>query len=218
MTSGRVSTSTSLLPRRSFGWSSNRSPRKSASVSWCRWIIVPIAPSRTRIRLARSASSCVRTLGVMGFRVLRAFRVSSSRRLTSGRDQHGERIAGLARADADLDVGQARRGQHPPAARRRRTRAAGRRASRAPTPRRARAGRAPARGRPASVTRAASATARAGIARVVQRLRQHRDVDRRVLHRQLLELALLPDDVRDAAAPRQRLGARRARPPSDRRR
>ena len=66
--------------------------------------------------------------------------------------------------------------------------------------------------------RAASATARAGFVRVVQRLRQQRDVDRRVLDRQLLELARFQITFDDAAAPRQRLGARRARRPSDRRR
>src|SRR6185369_9447149 len=111
--SGRVSTRTSLLPRRSFGWSLNRWPRKSASVSWCRCTIVPIAPSSTRIRLARSASSCVRTLEVMGFRLPGAFGVVSGG-LDAGRHEHRKRIAGLSRADTHLDVGQARRGEHPP--------------------------------------------------------------------------------------------------------
>ena len=50
--------------------------------------------------------------------------------------------------------------------------------------------------------RAASASARAGSRGVVQRLRQQRDVDRRVRERQLLELAALPGDVADAAARR----------------
>ena len=63
------------------------------------------------------------------------------------RDEHGERIAGPARADADLDVGQPGVVEH-------RLSASSQKPSqrspsvRAPTPRRARADRAPARGRP----------------------------------------------------------------------
>ena len=59
MTSGRVRQRRSLLPWRSFGWSLNCSPRKSASLSFARWIIVPIAPSRTRIRSSRSCAQAV---------------------------------------------------------------------------------------------------------------------------------------------------------------
>ena len=55
MTSGRVSTSRSLSPRRSRAWPAKRSPRKSASVRLRRWIIVPIAPSRTRMRSRAAA-------------------------------------------------------------------------------------------------------------------------------------------------------------------
>ena len=194
----------------------NRSPRKSASVSWCRWIIVPIAPSRTRMRVARRASSCARTLGVMvwcvwcpssvsrralvpdaistvnGSPALRAptpTLTSASPAAASIRLQLvvGEAEPAIAELGAHpLLVVRAQIEQQHAAAGRRDARRFGDRARR--------------------------------IVRVVQRLRQHRDVDRRVLHRQLLELALLPDHVRDAAAPRQRLGARRAPPRSDRRR
>ena len=66
--------------------------------------------------------------------------------------------------------------------------------------------------------RAASATARAGSDGVVQRLREQRDVDRRVLDRQLLELAALPDDVRRRAGAGPAPWRARARPPTDRRR
>ena len=65
--------------------------------------------------------------------------------------------------------------------------------------RRARAGRAPAHGRRAAATRTASATARAGSGGMVQRLRQQRDIHRRVVERQLFELAALPRDVRRRA-------------------
>ena len=116
-------------------------------------------------------------------------------------DQHGERIAGLARADADLDVVEPGAPSASAAARRRRSRAA-RSPSFARDPfflvraqvehQHAAAGRGDARAprRPRAP----------GLTRVVQRLRQHRDVHRRVLHRQLLELALLPDDVRRRGA------------------
>src|SRR5687767_2036780 len=45
----------SLLPRRSRWWSLNRSPRNAASSSCRSWIIVPIAPSSTRMRSRASA-------------------------------------------------------------------------------------------------------------------------------------------------------------------
>ena len=59
----------------------------------------------------------------------------------------------------------------------------------------------------------------AGSLRVVQRLRQQRDVDasRRAIG-SCLELAALPDDVRHAAPRGQRRARARARPPIDRRR
>jgi hypothetical protein len=53
--SGRVRESRSLLPFKSCGWLLKRSPRKSASLSGCCWIIVPIAPSRRAIRCSKSA-------------------------------------------------------------------------------------------------------------------------------------------------------------------
>src|SRR5687768_17104077 len=89
MMSGRVSTSMSLLPRSSFGCDLNRSPRKSASVSLWRWIIVPIAPSSTRIRSERRCSS-----RVLMFEVI----------FHSACDQHRKRISGRTRTHAHLDV------------------------------------------------------------------------------------------------------------------
>ena len=111
----------------------NRSPRKSASVSWCRWIIVPIAPSRTRIRFASSASSCRRGRQAVIGHSWSSCR-SCLRAVVFGpaRDQHRERIAGLARADADLDVGRARPPSASASARRRRSRGGDRRAWRGP--------------------------------------------------------------------------------------
>ena len=46
---------------RSCGWLANCRPRKSASLNCSAWTIVPIAPSRTRIRWPKSFSSCCRT-------------------------------------------------------------------------------------------------------------------------------------------------------------
>src|SRR3954471_2827346 len=60
MMSGRVSVKRSLLPRRSLGCARSRSPRKSASSRAYDWIIVPMAPSRTRMRCASAARSWVR--------------------------------------------------------------------------------------------------------------------------------------------------------------
>src|SRR6185295_18264205 len=206
ITSGRVNVSRSLLPRSSFECDAKRWPRKSASVSWWRWIMVPIAPSRTRIRSASSASSWCRTSGFIGAPlslVVHACARGRRRAFGGGGNQDRERVAGLARADADSDVGQAGRGQHPlqllvvepepPIAElgahpfflvgaqvEQQHVAAGRR-----DPRRLRDGA----GR---------------IVRVVQCLRQHRDVDRGVADRQLLELAFFPDHVRDATPLRQR--------------
>src|SRR5579871_230483 len=99
MMSGRVSTRRSLLPRTSRAWRANRSPRKSCSVSLCRCTIVPIAPSSTRMRDARSASSCW----------LRSFAM----RFGPAGDQHRERIARFARADADVHVRQAGADEQP---------------------------------------------------------------------------------------------------------
>ena len=69
--------------------------------------------------------------------------------LRARRDQHRERIAGLARADADLHVAEARGGQHALQLLVVEAEARGRRAWRAPTLPGARADRAAARGRPA---------------------------------------------------------------------
>src|SRR5881397_3928532 len=129
MRSGRVSTRTSLLPLSSRPCAARRAPRKSASVKGWRWIIVPMAPSRTRIRFARRSSSCFSTSRFIGHAL--ATKPTNARKQTNllvfvfscfrvfrgvfrpCRDQYRERIAGLSRADADADVGQARGGQHP---------------------------------------------------------------------------------------------------------
>src|SRR6266478_7767474 len=56
---GWVRISKSLLPRTSRWKSLNRSPRKAAS-SYCRpWIMVPMAPSSTRMRSRAAASRAV---------------------------------------------------------------------------------------------------------------------------------------------------------------
>ncbi len=65
MTSGRVRTRMSLSPSSLTGWSRNSSPRKSASASPARCIMVPIAPSSTRMRL-RIAFSMVSAIA-LGF-------------------------------------------------------------------------------------------------------------------------------------------------------
>src|SRR6185369_504010 len=57
ITAGCVRTRMSLLPWRSCPWSRKRSPRNAASSSLWRWTIVPMPPSRTRMR---SCSSAVR--------------------------------------------------------------------------------------------------------------------------------------------------------------
>src|SRR3954469_4059310 len=57
---GCVRISRSLLPRMSRWKSAKRSPRNAAS-SYCRsWIMVPMAPSSTRIRSRAAASRAVR--------------------------------------------------------------------------------------------------------------------------------------------------------------
>src|SRR6478752_5861904 len=57
---GWVRISKSLLPRTSRWKSAKRSPRKAAS-SYCRpWIMVPMAPSSTRMRSRAAASRAVR--------------------------------------------------------------------------------------------------------------------------------------------------------------
>src|SRR5580698_8246672 len=54
MASGRVSMSRSLLPRTSRFQASKRAPRKPCSSRRSAWIMVPIAPSSTRMRSAAS--------------------------------------------------------------------------------------------------------------------------------------------------------------------
>src|SRR5580765_1894913 len=57
---GWVRINRSLLPRTSRWKSANRAPRKAAS-SYCRpWIMVPMAPSSTRMRSRAAASRAVR--------------------------------------------------------------------------------------------------------------------------------------------------------------
>src|SRR3954462_7340407 len=63
---GCVRIKRSLLPRTSRWKSLNRSPRNSAS-SYCRpWIIVPMAPSSTRMRSRAAASRAVRLGDTLG--------------------------------------------------------------------------------------------------------------------------------------------------------
>src|ERR1044071_9587815 len=57
---GWVRINRSLLPRRSRWNSLNRSPRKAASSYCSAWIMVPMAPSSTRIRSRAAASRAVR--------------------------------------------------------------------------------------------------------------------------------------------------------------
>src|SRR4029450_5183975 len=57
---GCVKISRSLLPRRSRWKSLNRVPRNAASSNWRLWIMVPMAPSSTRMRSRAAASRAVR--------------------------------------------------------------------------------------------------------------------------------------------------------------
>src|SRR5262245_37596214 len=109
MTSGRVSTRRSLLPRRSFVWLANRAPLKSSSLRRRRWILVPMAPSSMRIRRANSSVS----VWLMSSDFFLFSRPRGHGGFRAGGDEHGERIAGFARADADFHVSQSRRLQHP---------------------------------------------------------------------------------------------------------
>src|ERR1700709_177504 len=78
---GCVRINRSLLPRRSRWKSLKRSPRNAASSYSSAWIMVPMAPSSTRIRSRASASSSVRfgetgtVIGSSGF--LRAARANA---------------------------------------------------------------------------------------------------------------------------------------------
>src|SRR6188474_670906 len=70
---GWVRIKRSLLPRTSRWKSANRAPRNAASSYWSPWIIVPMAPSSTRMRSRAAASRAVRfgetsieTLAVIG--------------------------------------------------------------------------------------------------------------------------------------------------------
>src|SRR5262249_46106414 len=108
ITSGRVNTSRSLLPRTSRPWSANRAPRKSSSVRRRRWIIVPMAPSRMRIR--RVSNSVSLWLMALCFFLLLWFRDC---RFGARCDEHRKWIAGFAGTDAHFDVAQAGGLQHP---------------------------------------------------------------------------------------------------------
>src|SRR3954470_11790703 len=66
---GCVRISRSLLPRTSRWKSAKRSPRNAASSYCSPWIMVPMAPSSTRIRSRAAASSAVR-LGETGTVIL----------------------------------------------------------------------------------------------------------------------------------------------------
>src|SRR2546426_6089182 len=217
ITSGRVRTSRSLSPLRSCEWFLKRSPRKSASVRSWRWIIVPIAPSRTRIRFASNPFNVFRTSGFIDRPLATKARKREEKEdgswfgfvpscfrscicFCARCDEHRERIAGAACADADLHLRQTSRHQHSPQLVV------------------VEAQHAIAQLRAYPVLRLSAQiehedpAARHGdarrirhrarrVVRVVQRLREERDVDGRVLDRQLFELAALPDDVRHPAAP-----------------
>src|SRR5436190_578476 len=204
ITSGRVRISRSLLPWRSFGWSAKRRPRKSASVSLRRWIIVPIAPSRIRMRPASARSSAFhcggRRSGDEGRLSGMSGRPLCSRRgFDAAGNQHDEGIAGAAGADGDLDVARAGVAQQP-----------GELVVFETQPLVAEPLADPLLGMLAQVEHQHAATGThdadglgEGARRVrgmVERLRQQRNVDARVLERQLLELAALPLDVRQRAA------------------
>ena len=73
----------SLLPASGVGWEGKWSPRKSVSSRpWC-WIMVPMAPSRTRMRSSTSRSTgrvrrCLRRVPVFAFTGLTGCRISST--------------------------------------------------------------------------------------------------------------------------------------------
>src|SRR5207302_6674315 len=189
--SGRVSTSRSLLPRSSFACDLNRSPRKSSSVSLWRWIIVPIAPSRTRIRCNSSVSSRVRTEGmVISMNIVAGWPAAG--------DQHRKGMAGQAGAGAHRDVFEPGAFEEP----------------RdlfvfEPEPAIAHAIAHPGLIVLAQIQHehvAAGPENPRGLNRrvrrvgcMMQRLRQQRDVDAGIGKRQLLDFAALPGDVRHAA-------------------
>ena len=216
MTSGRVRTSRSLLPFTSCGW---RGEPIAAEIRFGQPVTLDHRPHRAvedEDPLRRAGVECASRL-VSGIEQSHRDPASSCSscvlswfvlivRLCSRRNQHGERIPGLAGPDADLHIAQTGRGHHAlqilvfepqrPIAELRadpvflvlaqiedQDAPAGHR-----DPRRLGDGARRAR-------------------RMVKRLRQQRHIHRRVLDRQLLELAALPDDVGHAAAPRQRAGA-----------
>ena len=221
MSSGRVSTSRSLLPLRSL-----------------RVIAEPLAAELGVGQLEaldHRAHRAVEDEDALGEQLVEGVAVSvvmslsmsdvragaavlGRRGFDAAGDEHGKGIAGAARADAHLDVGEAR----------------DRSAARASCvvreaelaiaelfahpgsscARRSRTSTLP----PGRTTRAASASASAGIGRVMQRLRQQGDVDRCRLERQLFELAALERDVRRRGGGRPAPWRARARPASDRRR
>src|SRR5918993_1968738 len=191
MMSGRVSTSMSLLPRSSFGCDLKRSPRKSSSVSLWRWIIVPIAPSRTRIRSARRCSS-----RVLMFEII----------FNSACDQYRKRISRRSRTDAHLDVGETGADEKPleiivcesqPAI-----------ADPVAYPFLIVFAQIEGQHAAAGLQDARRFGDRARRIRgMVQRLREQRDIDRRVIDRQLFHVAPLPRDVLHPTAFSQRLRA-----------
>ena len=105
MTSGRVRTRRSLLPLRSRGWSRKRSPRKSASVSCVALdhrAHRAVEDEDARRRAGRSSVRHRLQTPGFGFRAWRwrcGLHVDARSRLDAAGDQHGERIARLARAD-----------------------------------------------------------------------------------------------------------------------
>src|SRR3954454_17591257 len=102
-TPGRVRFSRSLLPRRSLGCDANRSARKSSSLRPCACRAVPMAPSRTRMRPASSASSLVRASACMSSRPFVPVR-SVPRRNADGRADAGPAVPSSLCSGLLLDV------------------------------------------------------------------------------------------------------------------
>ena len=183
-----------------------------------------MAPSSTRMR-SRQQSRCsrVRTVPHVHADVLGCRGRSPALALpgrpagrTPLRHQHGERVAGLPRADVRAHARRGRRLSAAASARRPRTRATGRRTARGPTSsscvRRSRTRTRP----PGLRMRAASASARAGSAAWCSACESSATSTDRVGQRQVLEVAALPGDVGHLPPARASARARSSTSGSDR--
>src|ERR1700754_1065310 len=99
---GCVRINRSLLPRRSRWKSAKRAPRNAASSYWRPWIMVPMAPSSTRMRSRAAASKAVRfgetwtVIGSSGFLcALRADAQQMADREHEVRAVHGVEVEGF---------------------------------------------------------------------------------------------------------------------------